>query len=461
MSTDAFTSIEERIRHGKELRKKSPRASHGEWSPAQDRPDAVELLEEQNEGRLDWLIPVRRWRMSTSPFAFFRGGARIMAADLANTPVTGLDVQVCGDAHMANFGVFASPESQLVFDINDFDEILTGPWEWDIKRLVTSFVIAARYNGLKEKDGLKAAERVVRTYREAMADFAEMRHTDFWYAMLGEDQLIASAAVEGRKAVAQKITRKAKTRDSRQALDKLAEYIEGEFRIKSDPPGVIPLRDLPIEMDSSGTDLRELANRTFEAYKQTIPDDTKHLLDRYRLVDVALKVVGVGNVGNLCLILLLEGRDSTDPLFLQMKQAIPSVLEEYFNSSQYTNQGQRAVEGQRLMQTVSDIFLGWVKGSKTGKDFYMRQLRDWKGSADVEHLDAAGLYHLARLCGWTLARAHARSGDPVAIAGYLGNNDTLDKAMFDFATAYADQNKRDFEAFTEAISSGKLEAREG
>jgi uncharacterized protein (DUF2252 family) len=461
MTKNHNQTVEERTLYGKSLRKQSSRASHGEWSPTADRPDPISLLEEQNKDRLDWLIPVRRWRMSASPFAFFRGSARIMAADLATTPVTGLEVQVCGDAHLANFGLFASPERRLVFDINDFDETLAGPWEWDIKRLAASFAIAARHNGLKKKDARKATERVVRTYRKAMAGFAGMRNTDIWYAMLHEDQIDEIAAKEGRKTSTQKLTEKAKTKDSLQALGKLAEKVNGEFRIKSDPPGVVPLRDFHNELELSGRSLRELADNMFEAYRQTVPENCKRLLDRYRLIDVALKAVGVGSVGNRCLILLLEGRDTNDPLFLQMKQATPSVLEEYHPSSPYKNQGQRVVEGQRLMQTVGDIFLGWIKGDISGADFYCRQLRDWKGSADVDNLSAPALSHLARLCGWTLARAHARSGDPVAIAGYLGKSDSFDKALVGFANSYADQNERDFKAFTDEISNGKLKAIEG
>jgi uncharacterized protein (DUF2252 family) len=382
-------------------------------------------------------------------------------SDLANTPVTGLEVQACGDAHLANFGVYASPERQLIFDINDFDETLAGPWEWDIKRLATSFTIAARHNKIKKKDGRKATERVVRSYRKAMSEFAEMRNMDIWYAMLNQDLLLEEADKEGRINATKKITDKAQTKDSRQALGKLAEKVNGEFRIKHEPPGLIPLRELHDELDPHGRSLRELVNSAFKSYQESVPDNCKRLLDRYHLVDVAMKVVGVGSVGSRCLILLLEGRDSDDPLFLQMKQATRSVLEEHLTHSPYKNQGQRVVEGQHLIQTVSDIFLGWIKGDKTGMDFYFRQLRDWKGSADVENLNAHALSHLAHLCGWTLARSHARSGDPVAIASYLGSADTFDKAMVDFADSYADQNQRDFDAFKKEINSGNLEAVEG
>ena len=461
MTTSEHQTVEERSRSGKQARKDLPRARHAEWSPTPDRPDPVNLLEEQNTSRLDWLIPVRRWRMTTSPFAFFRGSARIMAADLAATPVTGLHVQACGDAHLANFGLYASPERQLVFDINDFDETLPGPWEWDIKRLAASFAIAARHNKLKKKDARKATKRAARVYRETMAEFAGMRTLDIWYAMLSTDQLRDTAVKESRKAESRKIAKKAMTKDSHQALDKLAEDINGEFRIKSEPPGVIPLRNLRGELKKNSEELRNQVDKIIGTYLHTVPDDCKRLLDRYRLIDVALKVVGVGSVGTRCLILLLEGRDASDPLFLQMKEASGSVLKEYLASSPYHHQGQRVVEGQCFIQTVSDIFLGWVRDDETGKEYYMRQLKDWKGSPDVENLDAGGLHHLARLCGWTLAKAHARTGDPVAISAYLGKSTAFDEAMVEFAETYADQNQRDFDAFKAAIDSGKLEAREG
>jgi len=399
--------------------------------------------------------------MSASPFAFYRGSARIMAADLASTPATGLSVQACGDAHLANFGLFASPERQLVFDINDFDETLEGPWEWDIKRLATSFTIAARHNRLDKNEARRVTKRVVRAYRNAMVGFADMRNTDIWYAMLDADEFLKTAEEEGRDEEAEAITDKAQTKDSRQVLRKLAEEIDGEYRIKSEPPGLVPLRELRHELGLERRNLFALANSALKSYQQTLTPDCRRLLERFRPVDVALKVVGVGSVGTLCLILLLEGRDCDDPLFLQIKQATRSVLEEHLSHSPYKNQGQRVVEGQRLMQTVSDIFLGWTTGKQDGRHYYWRQLRDWKGSADVEDLSARDLHYLARLCGWTLARAHARSGDPVAIAGYLGSSDTFDEALGDFAKCYADQNERDFEAFMDGVRSGRLPAVEG
>ena len=454
-------NIEQLTEHGKSLREQTPLSSHGEWSPAQNRPDPISLIEEQNNGRLDWLIPVRRWRMSASPFAFFRGSARIMAADLASTPVSGLEVQACGDAHIANFGLYASPERQLVFDINDFDETMAGPWEWDVKRLAASFIIAARHNDLKIKDSHKATRRMLKTYRKAMADFADMRTTDLWYAMIDEDEFHQAADEEGREDEAKEITEEAQTKDNRHALDRLAEEVDGEYRIKYDPPGLVPLRELRGDLDLNGRELQALVNNVFEAYQQSIPHHCKHLLDRFHLVDVALKVGGVGSVGTRCMILLLEGRDREDPLFLQVKQANRSVLEEYVAHSPYKNQGQRVVEGQRLMQTVSDIFLGWSESESTDHNFYWRQLRDWKGSVDVENINASDLAYLARVCGWTLARAHARSGDPVAIASYLGSSKSFDEALVEFAERYADQNENDYAAFGEEIRSGRLAAVEG
>ncbi len=459
MTTNQHQTIEERAELGKSLREQTPRSSHGEWSAAPDRSDPVSLIEEQNNGRLEWLIPVRRWRMSASPFTFFRGSARIMAADLASTPVSGLEVQVCGDAHLANFGLYASPERQLVFDINDFDETLAGPWEWDIKRLATSFIIAARHNGLKQADGNKVTEGVVRSYRKSMTDFVAMRTTDIWYAKLDGDTFIKTAAEEGRLEQAQEIIDEAQGKDSRHALDKHAEEFKGKYRIKHEPPGLVPLRELSDELSRS--QLLALVDNAFNTYRDSLADDRKRLLDRFYPVDTALKIVGVGSVGTRCMILLLEGRDLNDPLFLQIKQANRSVLEEYLTPSPYINQGQRVVEGQRLMQTVSDIFLGWTRSEQDGKDFYWRQLRDWKGSVDVENINTDDLTYLARLCGWTLARAHARSGDPVAIASYLGSSDSFDEALVEFAESYADQNEKDYEAFMQQVHSGKLAAIEG
>jgi uncharacterized protein (DUF2252 family) len=420
-------TVAERRELGKSLRKRAPRTNHAQWSPKSARPNPIDLLEEQNQGRLDFLVPVRHGRMMASPFAFYRGGARIMAADLAATPNTGLMVQACGDAHLANFGLFASPERRLVFDLNDFDETLEGPWEWDLKRLVASVTIAARHNELDRDQSRQATELVTQTYREAMHDFAAMRTTDIWYALINEEDYVAYADRASTEKRARKTIAKAKTKQSRQALDRLAEEIDGEYRIKAEPPLLVPLREVTQKLNHA--DNEELIRGTYEAYTRSVSSDCRTLLKKYQPVDFGLKVVGVGSVGTRCWILLLEGRDRQDPLFLQMKEATVSVLAEFLRPSPYENHGRRVVEGQRLMQAANDIFLGWTHTPEKRHDYYWRQLRDWKGSVDVENLEAADLNSYARLCGRTLARAHARSGDPIAIAGYLGSSDTFDQAL--------------------------------
>ncbi len=450
MNSNHHPSVDERRDYGKSLRKQSPRSSHGDWQPAADRPDPVELLEEQNKDRVPWLVPVRRSRMMASPFSFYRGAARVMAHDLSTTPVSGLNVQACGDAHLANFGFYASPERQLLFDINDFDETLEGPWEWDLERLAASFVIAARHNELNPKAIRRAAGKVVQHYRESMGAFAKMRTLDIWYASMNEQEFLATLESDRMRKRAKKTLAKAKTKDSLQALDRLTEESDGNYVIRHEPPLLVPLR----ELDGSGMAIDEqLIHQSFLDYKSSLSADCRVLLDRYQPKDFAVKVVGVGSVGTRCFILLLEGRDRDDPLFLQMKEAVDSVLAEYLGPSPYENQGQRVVEGQRLMQSNNDIFLGW---QLSRHQYYWRQLRDWKGSVNIEHLDADDLTSYARLCGWTLAHAHARTGDPVAIAGYLGNSATFDDAMTEFAERYADQNQRDYEAFL--AEAGRLEA---
>jgi uncharacterized protein (DUF2252 family) len=456
MMTGAHLSIEERLASGKALRKEVPRSSHADWSPSKDRCDPVALLEAQNAGRLDWLVPVRRGRMMASPFAFYRGAARVMASDLATTPVTGLRVQTCGDAHLANFGLYASPERELVFDLNDFDETLEGPWEWDVKRLAVSFTIAARHNALDKSGARKVTERVLRAYREAITEFARQRHSDVFYAFLSAEDILRMAQGEGRKRRIRALHDTAKSKDNRQALHRLAEEVDGEYRIRHEPPILVPLWHAREEFESNL--YRERVLRNFKYYEDTVPHHCKRLLDRYEAVDLAFKVVGVGSVGTECFVLLLEGRDRSDPLFLQIKQAGRSVLEDYLSPSPYDNQGRRVVEGQRLMQAFSDPFLGWGRDRDSGRDFYWRQLRDWKGSVEIADLSASDLRFYARLCGWTLARAHARSGDPIAISGYLGTSDAFDEAVGEFAIRYADQNERDHARFVEQIERGRLEA---
>jgi uncharacterized protein (DUF2252 family) len=472
----AHPSVEERRARGKEARSRTPASSHTGWAPATDRPDPVALLEEQNVAREPDLVPVRHGRMLVSPFTFYRGAAKIMAADLKDTPVAGLGVQLCGDAHLSNFGVFASPERRLLFDLNDFDETLPGPFEYDVKRMAASFTIAARNNGFAKADTKAATRASVRAYREAMASFAEMGTMAIWYARLDEDELLqgirsaaAKAATSKKSAkaakraekTAQKAAAKARTRDSLQALSKLGELVDGHYRIVSQPPIVVPLRDLKATYGLSPDEIERGIHEQFRAYRATLQDDRRRLLERFELVDVARKVVGVGSVGTRAFIGLLQGRDQHDPLFLQVKEATASVLEGSLPKSRYRQHGQRVVDGQRMMQAASDIYLGWTKGVDVTRYFYWRQLRDMKASAEVESMAPVGLSFYAGICGWTLARAHARSGDPIAIAAYLGPSDQFDRSISDFSERYADQNELDYEAFAEAIRSGRLEALEG
>jgi uncharacterized protein (DUF2252 family) len=468
-------SVEERRAQGKGSRKQTPLSSHVGWTPAADRADPVALLEEQNITRDKDLVPVRRGRMLVSPFTFYRGAARIMAADLKDTPRAGLTVQLCGDAHLSNFGAFASPERSLVFDLNDFDETLPGPFEYDVKRMSASFTIAARNNGFTKAEANDATLASVRAYREAMAEFAQMRTMDIWYARLSEDDLMAavSAAVATQKnkaekkaaekaaKTAKKNALKARTRDSLQALSKLAEHVDGNYRIVSQPPIVIPARELGSFGGMSADELQHMIHEQFRAYRATLQDDRRHLLERFDVTDVARKGVGVGSVGTRAFIVLLQGRDQQDPLFLQVKEATTSVLEDHLPKSRYKQHGERVVQGQRLMQAASDIYLGWTKGVEANRWLYWRQLRDMKGSADVESFRPFGLTFYARQCGWTLARAHARSGDPISIAAYLGKSDGFDLSVTDFSERYANQNEQDYQAFAQAVRSGRLEAHEG
>jgi uncharacterized protein (DUF2252 family) len=503
----AHPSVDDRRAKGLEARDRAPLSSHTKWKPAADRPDPVALLEKQDATREPDLVPVRHGRMMVSPFTFYRGGAAIMAADLAVTPVAGLGTQLCGDAHLSNFGAFASPERRLLFDLNDFDETLPGPFEYDVKRMAASFTIAARNNGFSPADAQAATLASVRAYREAMAGFAQMGTMDIWYAHLDEDELRAGirAIVSGtarqektakkaeqtdkrakapKKAEkraakqekadrqqekvakaaqkrAEKTLAKAHTRDSLQALSKLGEQVDGQYRIVSQPPIVVPLRDLAAIYKLSPDEISRGIHDQFRAYRATLQDDRRKLLERFEFVDMARKVVGVGSVGTRAFIGLLQGRDAQDPLFLQVKEATASVLEPYVGKSRYKQHGERVVQGQRMMQAASDIYLGWTVGLDVRRNFYWRQLRDMKGSALVEAMVPLGLTYYAQICGWTLARAHARSGDPVAIAEYLGETDAFDRSITGFSERYADQNERDYEEFVKAVSSGRLEAVEG
>ena len=457
-------------------------SSHSGWRPAAGRPDPVALLGEQNVTREPDLVPVRHGRMMVSPFTFYRGAAKIMAADLKDTPVAGLGAQLCGDAHLSNFGVFASPERRLLFDLNDFDETLPGPFEWDVKRMAASFTIAARNNGFAKVDTRGCTLASVTAYREAMAAFAQMPTMDLWYACLDENELMTgirgavagtARAKKGKKANeqaklaktaakrAEKTRQKAHTRDSLQALSKLGEVTDGTYRIVSQPPIVVPARDLAATYGLSPDEVMPVIHDQFRAYRATLQDDRRHLLERFQVVDAARKVVGVGSVGTRAFIVLLQGRDAHDPLFLQIKEATASVLEGYLPKSRYRQHGERVVQGQRMMQAASDIYLGWTKGLDTSRHFYWRQLRDMKGSALVEGMTPVGLTFYAGICGWTLARAHARSGDPVAIAEYLGPAGAFDKSITGFSERYADQNEQDYQDFLKAIQSGRLAAAGG
>jgi len=478
----AHPTLDERSAHGVEAREHTPLESQLGWQPAPDRPDPVALLEEQNTTREQDLVPVRHGRMMVSPFTFYRGAAKIMAADLARTPTAGLDTQLCGDAHLSNFGGYASPERTLMFDVNDFDETLPGPFEYDVKRLAASFTIAARNNGHSKADAAAAAAAVGRAYREAMAEFAQMGTLEIWYAHLSEDDITASVraaaadvpdkkgkrkgkaeqkAAKGVLKTYEKNLRKAHTRDSLQALSKLAERVENTYRIVHLPPVVVPARELASTYGIAEEDVDVVIREQFRAYRATLQADRRHLLERFEVVDVARKVVGVGSVGTRAFIILLQGRDTEDPLFLQVKEATTSVLEQHLPKSRFKQHGERVVQGQRMMQATSDIFLGWTRGVDTTRHFYWRQLRDMKGSALVELMNPTMLSFYARTCAWTLARAHARSGDPVALANYLGQSDTFDRALTDFSVRYAEQNEQDFEAFVAAVRSGRLEAVEG
>jgi uncharacterized protein (DUF2252 family) len=457
----------ERAARGKAARAQVPRDTHAVFDPPSDRPDPIALLEEQAQSRVPELVPVRWGRMMVSPFTFYRGAALPMASDLATTPVSGLAVQACGDAHLSNFGLFGSAERRLMFDVNDFDETLPGPWEWDVKRLAASLEVAARDNGFPARPRRDIVMATVSRYRQAMREFATMTNLDVWYAHADINELRAQADSQLRarqRKMMDKSLAKVRTRDSMQELAKLTRMIDGRPRIISDPPLLVPVDEMfPAETDRA----------TFEAqmvgliakYKRTLETDRRYLLQQFEFCDMARKVVGVGSVGTRCWIVLMLGRDETDPLFLQVKEAEASVLSRFVGASKYANQGQRVVAGQRLMQAASDIFLGWqhIEAGADGRarDFYIRQLRDWKFSLEIETLRPEGLQMYGTLCGWTLARAHARSGDRIAIAAYLGNSDVFDRAITKFAAAYADQNERDYQSLVDAVKSGRITAEHG
>ena len=443
-----------RYEWGRSVRERLPLESHAELNDSGSR-DPVGLIRGQEASRLQSLVPLRHERMGASAFAFYRGSAIVQAADLTCTPATGIEVQLCGDAHLSNFGLYGSPERRLVFDVNDFDETLPGPFEWDVKRLAASLVLAGRDLGHSEDDNKQAALGAVAAYRDVVARFAHARYIDAWYAAIDADAL-QELLQEGAKTQGevarrtQKMLDKARSKESLRALKKLAVEEDGRYRIKSEPPGIVPLSDLP--EDEHPHDTRHYMGEIFRQYQDSLPDDRVALLCRYRLVDVALKVVGVGSVGTRCYIALFEGRDREDPLFLQIKEAGRSVLEAHLPPSRYAHSGQRVVEGQRLMQSASDILLGWARGTSGAQDYYIRQMWDMKGSADVESFTPKELRRYATACGWTLAHAHCRTGSASAIHGYIGDDDTFDRAVAEFSVAYADLAEADYAAFKSAVS---------
>ena len=455
----------ERADAGRAARRAVPRSSHGEWRAPKTRTDPVSTLAEQAKSRVPELVPVRHQRMLLSPFAFYRGGAAIMAADLASTPDSGIRVQCCGDAHLANFGGFESPERTMVFDINDFDETAPGPWEWDVKRLVASFAIAAQDREFDELLGRGAVLAATRSYRRTMAAFAAMRNLEVWYARLDVDGVLTRWRKGLSSADVERVQRnvaKAQSKNSLKAFAKLTEIVDGRPQIRSDPPLIVRLHDLvPADRADSLTD--EISG-WIRSYSDSLIRDRAHLLHGYQVVDIARKVVGVGSVGTRCWIALMLGRDESDPLFLQVKEAQASVLEPYVGASEYAQHGQRVVEGQRLMQASSDIFLGWDRAvglDGQERDFFIRQLWDGKISADLATMPASLLPVYGEMCGWTLARAHARSGDRIAIAAYLGSGDVFDRAMAEFAFSYAAQNADDYAAAAQAAKDGRLPVAEG
>ena len=437
-------TVADRRAAGRALRKEVPRSSHAEWSPVAERPDPISLLEEQNLTRQAHLVPIRYGRMAASPFGFLRGAAVVMAQDLAATPVTGLEAQVCGDAHLSNFGVYATPERNQVFDVNDFDETLPGPWEWDIKRLAASVVVAGRTNGFSGDTNRQAVLRCVREYRERMWEYADMSYLDVWYSRLDPTSVRRFVRRPDRSYV-EKELKESRQHSNVEAFPRLTQERDGQYRIKDDPPLITRLDDDQLE--------QRLEN-LLAGYSASLQEDRHLLLRKYHFIDVAQKVVGVGSVGTRCYVALFQGNESSDPLFLQVKEAQASVLERHLGPSGYSNHGQRVVSGQRIMQAASDLFLGWTETDSIG--FYIRQLRDMKLSVNIASLNPQRFIDYCRLCGWTLARAHARSGDPAQISGYLGRGDSFERAIADFAEKYADQTGQDHAALVAAVQSGRI-----
>ena len=458
----AIESLSTRAELGRAARAAVPRAVHGDWIGPSRRADPIAILEEQARNRVEELVPIRYGRMLSSPFAFYRGAAAVMAADLAGSPVSGLRVQACGDAHASNFGIFATPERGMVFDVNDFDETLPGPWEWDLKRLVASLAIVARHRGVDDKRRAEIVSGAVRSYRAAMREFAGMAHLSIWYSRLDTETVQRWRSEASRKQITrtQALAAKAKAKDNLRAVAKLTDRQDGRLRFVSAAPLLVPVRELIDDGDAMVSALDEVLER----YRRSLRPELRSLLNAYHVVDMARKVVGVGSVGTRAWIVLLEGRDDGDALILQAKEAQASVLEAHVGPSEFAHHGERVVVGQRLMQSSSDIFLGWVTATGIdGQDrhFYVRQLWDWKGSVDLDTILPDSLRVYGELCSWTLARAHARSGDAVAIAAYLGSGDQMDRALVRFAEGYADQNEWDHAALARVVREGRVTAQVG
>ena len=459
---ESSTGIEERRAKGKGLRKQTPRSSHGDWTPAADRPDPISLLQQEDEGRLQHLLPIKYGRMMASPFAFLRGSAVVMAADLAPTPVTGLNAVLCGDAHLSNFGIFATPEREVVFDVNDFDETYPGPWEWDLKRLAASAVVAGRGNGFDDSTCRKLASVVARSYRAAMQRFASMTILDVWYYHVDASSVVDLFAKYAGKSAKQagKTVKKARSHTGERTLEKMTHMVDGKRQITNAPPLVVRLSDLLTDEEKETARQQGDVEKAWKQYLQSLPEERRLLLDRYHVTDVALRVGGVGSVGTRCSIALLEGDRPEDALILQQKEVDHSALSAYLPKRTYPSEAERVVIGQRLMQASSDIFLGRHHGG-TGVQYYWRQLKDMKGSFDVTTFDAKGLGAYLAVCAVCLARAHARSGDPTAISSYLGSSSTFDNAISKFAIAYADQTEKDHQALLDAINRGRIVATPG
>ncbi len=464
-------SVAERVARGKEARGRHPRSTHGAFTRSDAEIDPIAILEEQGRDRVTELVPIRYGRMLLSPFTFYRGAAAIMSADLAGTPTSEITVQLCGDAHLSNFGLFGTPERRLLFDLNDFDETLPGPWEWDLKRLAASLEILGRHRGFSQSDRRAVVTACAAAYRERMRTASTLNTLDAWYDHLEVGLLLEQVRNEVKRG---RLSRseakethadvaKARARDSVRVLARRGANVEGQLRIVADPPLIVPIEDLSDPGSSWGEDAEALIKKLLASYRRTLGHE-HHPVEEFRYVHAARKVVGVGSVGTRCYILLLVGRDERDPLFLQVKEAQASVLERHLGSSEYRHHGQRVVTGQRLMQAASDLFLGWqrIKGlDGVTRDYYVRQFHDWKGSADVDTMRVPGATLYGRICGATLARAHARWGDRIAIASYLGKGDAFDRAIAAFSAAYADQNERDYEAFAQAVTSGRLPVETG